>query len=395
MRKVIQPLLLTKYGACQNNLAEKQRFRLFRITTAYALLVYIILLFQVINNLSSYNPVMFIMTALFIIVTINYFALPRFKRSKISYEVIGKNPAAFLYEPVTDITKAKNIQTNIANHTLLNTQLSLYSKHGKELIINIQLQPIYDEAGKLKQYFSVHTDITEKKQLEMRLLDERLLRQKEISEAVIVAQESERSEIGRELHDNITQLLGAARLYIQTAQKNEKDRESLLNSSSAYTLTAIEEIRKLSKTLITPSIKDIGLVDSTRDLIDTLNLVQEVKVDLVVKNFNEEELNEKFKLNIYRIVQEQLNNTIKHAQATTITISYIQTADKLLFEIADDGIGFDMTKPRKGIGLANIISRSELYKGNVILNSTPGNGCKLSISFLLENEYYLYTKQAS
>lgn len=225
-------------------------------------------------------------------------------------------------------------------------------------------------------------DITDKKIAEEEVALEKIMKQKEITEAVIAAQESERSEIGRELHDNVNQLLGATRLYIDMARRDEVNRDSLLLSSSTYTLQAIDEIRKLSKTLITPLITEIGLVDIIKDLSEDIMLVHPIKINLSIKDFTEKVLNEKFKLNLFRIVQEQLNNILKHAKAATVQIRFLQTADEIELLIIDDGVGFDTLTRKKGVGLINIKSRVELYKGILNITSEPGHGCALSAKFI-------------
>ncbi|MEP6584886.1 MAG: PAS domain S-box protein [Ginsengibacter sp.] len=224
-------------------------------------------------------------------------------------------------------------------------------------------------------------DITERKLAEERLALEKVIRQKEITEAIISAQESERSLIGRELHDNVNQLLGATKLYIEMAGKDEEKRESYLQSSSTYTINAINEIRKLSKTLITPSIGEIGLIESVKDIIQDIMQVHPLKIIFNVINFEEKNLNEKFKLNLFRIVQEQINNTLKHAKAKTMYIDFKQLSDNIFISIRDDGVGFDPCISRKGIGINNVLSRAELYKGDVIIDSAPGKGCTLTIIF--------------
>lgn len=240
---------------------------------------------------------------------------------------------------------------------------------------------IRDEEGRPLRVIGASQDITERKLLEEKAALEKIIRQKEITEAVVAAQESERSEIGRELHDNVNQLLGAARLYIDMARRSDDNRDSLLVTSSKYTLQAIEEIRKLSKTLITPLIKEIGLTDAIENLSENIMLVHPIRIKLITENFTEEPLNEKFKLNLFRIVQEQLNNILKHAKATNVAIGLTQTEDEIRLAIIDDGVGFDTTSKKKGLGLMNIKSRAELYKGNIDILSEPGHGCTLSISF--------------
>lgn len=224
-------------------------------------------------------------------------------------------------------------------------------------------------------------DITDKKIAEERVALEKIIRQKEITEAVIAAQESERSEIGRELHDNVNQLLGASRLYIDIARRDDENRDSLLADATSYTLKAIEEIRKLSKTLITPLIRDIGLTDSIKDVIENIMLVHPIQIKFDPGDFEDQVYNIKFELNIFRIVQEQINNILKHAQAKLIVINFKQTDDKLFITITDNGVGFDTTKRKKGVGITNIISRAELYKGEVLIKSAPGEGCELAVTF--------------
>jgi PAS domain S-box-containing protein len=296
-------------------------------------------------------------------------------------EIVGKKPGHVLQGPDTDEDIVKFIREEMAKKIPFVFEILNYTKSGDKLYVRNQIQPLFDAKGEVEKYFSLLTDITEQKALEERMALDKIIRQKEITEAVIAAQESERSEIGRELHDNVNQLLGATRLYINMARKNEAKRDSLLESSSTYTLKAIEEIRKLSKTLITPMIQEMGLTDTIKDLVDGIMLVHPVKIQFNSGDFSDNILNEKFKLNIYRIVQEQLNNTLKHARAKLIKIAIGETYDKLCLRISDDGVGFDTKTRKKGVGISNIFSRAELYKGDVKLISEPGKGCMLSITF--------------
>jgi signal transduction histidine kinase len=235
--------------------------------------------------------------------------------------------------------------------------------------------------GKAYRMIGAMKDISKQKILEDRLEEEINLKEKQIAAAMEDAKDAERSDIGKELHDNVNQLLGASRLYLDMAKRGGEDREMFLSRSSEYTLTAIEEIRKLTKGLTTDIIKNLGLCESieklTRDIMD----VNPVKICFSLGNFKEDGVTDKFKLNVFRIVQEHLNNILKHAQAKEVTINLSQDDNSIILSIFDNGIGFDTGKKQKGIGVGNIKSRVATYSGTTNFVSRPGEGCVLTVLF--------------
>jgi len=227
---------------------------------------------------------------------------------------------------------------------------------------------------------SMH-DITKQKTLEESLEREIKLKEMQIAEATEDAKETERSEIGKELHDNVNQLLGASKLYLEMAKRGGKDSRMYLSRSSEYTLIAIEEIRKLSKGLTTNAIKDLGLCAAIENIRRDTMEVNAVKIVFNVENFIENSVNDEFKLNIYRIIQEQINNILKHAKATEVGIKLLQNKKSIKLIISDNGIGFDTGKKRNGIGIDNIKSRAASYNGAADFISQPGSGCVLTATF--------------
>ena len=224
-------------------------------------------------------------------------------------------------------------------------------------------------------------DVTERIQLENELNEQRVNRQKQITEAVILAQEKERTEIGKELHDNVNQILGASNLYINTAMTDEEMRQELLERSTELVSKAINEIRKISKSLITPGLREIGLIESIEDVIDDMKLARaDLAIELDLQNISEEQIEDRRKLTVFRIVQEQLNNIVKHARATRVLIRLSMEGSNIVVTVADNGVGFDVSRHRKGVGITNIISRTELFNGKVEIQSQPGEGCTLSVS---------------
>lgn len=252
-------------------------------------------------------------------------------------------------------------------------------KDGTDMVVDVSSHRI--DFNGTAAILAIANNITDKVRLEEKLEEERLLKQKEIMEATIQVQERERYEISTELHDNVNQQLTVAMMYIASAQQKIPGDSELLKQSSGFILNAIEEIRKLSQTLVTPLIKHFGLSKAVEGLLDDVSAVHPVQIELTADSFFEEDIKYDFKLNIFRIVQEQMNNIIKHAKASAINIELARQEQHIYLKIVDDGIGFDVNQHRKGIGIYNIISRADLYNGTVDIQTAPGKGCGLHISF--------------
>jgi signal transduction histidine kinase len=110
-------------------------------------------------------------------------------------------------------------------------------------------------------------------------------------------------------------------------------------------------------------------------------VVHPLRIRVIAENFIDERYNDKFKLNIFRICQEQLNNVLKHAHAAEAVISMEVQEGKILLTIADNGIGFSKGERKNGVGITNIKSRSELFNGKVEIISAEGAGTKLTVYF--------------
>lgn len=239
---------------------------------------------------------------------------------------------------------------------------------------------LYNEKGEAYRMIGTLVDLTEIKQLQEQLQEEKVLKQREITEATIKAQEKERAEIGRELHDNINQILTTTKLYIDLAMHEPEFVDEMLKKSYSNISTAIDEIRVLSKSLVPPSLGDIGIGEAIKDMIANLRLARGVKIDFITDKIDEIYIPADMELMVFRIVQEQVNNIIKHSRATMAEIKLTGTEKLLNITIRDNGIGFDPAKKNKGIGLNNITSRAELHNGTVDVISSPGQGCLLKVA---------------
>lgn len=241
-------------------------------------------------------------------------------------------------------------------------------------------QALLNHQGSVEHYFAMGTDITEKVLLKNKLIEKRLDRQKEITQAILTAQETERAEIGKEFHDNLNQILRAAKLYIEMAKTDDSIRIMCLDKTSGYITTVIEKIRQISRVLASPNMHTIGLHESIYILIEDLITVYPIMIEFHQKNITERILTERAPLNIFRIVQEQLNNILKHSKATYALIGLFVHRKKLHLNIKDNGIGHDSFVPTKEGGIRNIESRVEYYNGATNVISSIGDGYEFTIA---------------
>lgn len=168
---------------------------------------------------------------------------------------------------------------------------------------------------------------------------------------------------------------------IDSHSENEKE---ILKKTTELIQQSITEIRHLSANLKPPVFKEEGLKESIQNLIANIRRVKELKFSLIVDDEKVNQyLNDEQKLMIYRVVQEQLNNIMKYAEAKNVLIKIDIDAPQVEIQIKDDGVGFDAGNLESGIGLKNIRSRLNLFNGKLSVISSPGKGCELRSEFLM------------
>ena len=144
-------------------------------------------------------------------------------------------------------------------------------------------------------------------------------------------------------------------------------------------MLALEEIRKLSKSLNTSLVKAVGLENSIEDVLNNMIQTKGIEVDFQFNPRVAEKLNDEQQLMLFRIIQEQTSNIIKYADAANVTLLLNETGGNVHLVIRDDGKGFDTKQKSRGIGFVNIFSRVDAYHGKANIISSPGNGCTLEI----------------
>lgn len=225
-----------------------------------------------------------------------------------------------------------------------------------------------------KQILVVAIDVTERNHYEQKL-----------TRAAIKAQEDERYEIGCELHDNVCQILATSLLFLEMTKKN-LPAESIENFelTHQYITLATQEIRNLSHRLAPVFFDDASLQDAFENLLFSFDVEKKYHITLhfddSVKDYP---LSHDLQLNLYRVLQEQLRNILKHANAKSIAVHLTINNNTLQMKIADDGAGFDADKNKGGIGLANMNRRVHLFSGNFRVDSAAGKGCVVLVDIPL------------
>ncbi|MFD2570203.1 sensor histidine kinase [Spirosoma soli] len=201
-------------------------------------------------------------------------------------------------------------------------------------------------------------------------------------QAMIEGQEGERSRIARDLHDGLGIQLSRIKLFVEAHQ--EQLPPSVKEPLNQFLDEACTETRLISNDLRPYALSMFGLLPALEDLVQKLNLVNET--NLVLEHYGELPcLGDEASVMIYRVVQELLNNALKHAHAQKISVQIITNEETALISVDDDGQGADFDKiPAKGNGIANIHSRITYLGGQVMWQSEPGKGTSVMISLPMQ-----------
>jgi signal transduction histidine kinase len=225
-------------------------------------------------------------------------------------------------------------------------------------------------------------DVTEirrlQREMEKERMEQKVQEQKKTTRAVIKAQERERNIIGMELHDNVNQLLASTRMCLSTAKSSATGKLGFVDNCIRLIDASVLEIRVLSRKHVTP-LKGFDLKEQIQSLVKIMEGGIGFKISFDYSLPDKPELVDDLKLNIYRVIQEQLNNVYKHASASRVQIKMYSEEGQIHISINDNGIGFEIGIKKNGVGIVNIINRVESFNGQVSFETNPGVGCKLNI----------------
>ncbi len=249
------------------------------------------------------------------------------------------------------------------------------------IVVNIYLtnrreKELYKESMYLKSLAEKAEEIRQEKENRLRIQLE--------------AQENERSRISRELHDGLGQYLLAAKIkmneWVNQLDPDQKEKSKeivhLLNES-------IEEVKKTSNNLMPRILDSLQLPQAVSWLCQDVSKTTGIKVDFVTYGLNQP-LSSRIKIHLYRIIQESIQNAIKHANATEIDVQLLSSNEQISLLISDNGKGFQFNHETlmQGNGISNMKDRTALLGGTIHIHSTPGKGTEIivKIPIVSENE---------
>jgi signal transduction histidine kinase len=196
--------------------------------------------------------------------------------------------------------------------------------------------------------------------------------EKQLLQSQLETQEETLNKLGNELHDNIGQLLNSTKLLIGVAQRSLPEPPDTLITADETLARAIQELRSLSKSLNKEWLEQFNFIENLEAEIARINSARTLHIYL--SNPDTLSLKADEQIILFRIVQEVLQNAIKHAHAQNIYIKIKDEAGWLTIIITDDGSGFKEGEAAKGVGIINIKHRTHLLKGTVQWQSTNSRG---------------------
>ena len=205
----------------------------------------------------------------------------------------------------------------------------------------------------------------------------------EIAKTNLEVQEQTMETIGRELHDNIGQLLSLVSQTLNSVKLEEPEKaRQKIDSAVDFTMLSIKELRQLGKLLQGEQLIGLGLCEAIRQMINWIEKSGQYLVNYDIEGEQPAQNNPDKDLILFRILQEVFNNIIKHSKASEINIKLTYGQGGIRLQVIDNGAGFDINhlqEDQKGMGLLNIQKRAEIVGGEISIQSQPGEGTCIEI----------------
>ena len=297
-----------------------------------------------------------------------------------------------------------NIQKMVAHGDAWYGEVKVTSCEGDFLWFNMSVVPVLNSNKEIEELMIVCANVTDKKEAEAKSheinrekIEKKVKEQRFRSILILEGQEEERKRISRDIHDGIGQMLTAMKFKLEAAtlSTNETSREKILGETKNILQQLIREVRRVSFNLTPSTLSDYGIVATVKKLCAELNQLSDKAVIFENRTGFLNRLENSVETNLYRIIQEAVNNAIKYSEASTIQVVFDHNADYLNVEISDDGKGFAYQRflenghfSATGHGIFNMKERTSFINGSFNLESEKGKGTKINISLPLNRTYH-------
>lgn len=287
-----------------------------------------------------------------------------------------KKPLAYLKnihpEDISGLTEFIINQTDNPESQKSSTiEFRINQKNGSTLWLMVKAIPVFSINKEFSRLIMLFSDITHQK-----------LMHREILNAIVSAEEKERTRFAQDLHDGIGPLLSTSKLYLQWLKRPDtiSKKDNLLIQAENTIEEAIKCTREISHNLSPSLLTRYGLISALNSFVTRVKETQSINIKFThnVKL----RLQHQTETSIYRVVTECINNAIKHSDATELSVNIKQIPEKLHLSINDNGKGFDLKEvlsKKKGLGIINMNNRIDTLGGKISINTTPGEGTIISI----------------
>ena len=202
--------------------------------------------------------------------------------------------------------------------------------------------------------------------------------------------ENERARIAADLHDDLGSLISAIKLNLECLNTiNHPENDVIIEKTALYIDSTMQKIRDISNDLMPKILEQNGLIPAVTDFINMLDAKSKAKIKLINNISNESSISKEVKTHIFRIIQELLNNAVKHANASEINLLLTLINNTIKIKINDNGVGFNEQSEiskMKSNGLRNILRRTQLMDGKLFLDTGINEGTDFTIEIPLKNE---------
>ncbi len=258
----------------------------------------------------------------------------------------------------------------------LTYETQVIKKDGTKIFVEVQESAIEYEGRMIRAL--VIRNITKRVMVEKQLREERLMR----LSWVIDGQELERQRLARELHDGLGQSLIALKLKLESVEVEDIKNQKKLDDLRRLFNKTIDEIRRISYDLMPAGLYEFGIVNAIQRLCNEIEEHTSMKIDFEAdKNLENSKLSEKCSMYLYRITQEAINNSVKHAEASLISVNILKIENFIVLSIADNGKGFKFEATHKyvGNGIYNMRERVNMLGGTFEVNSEINKGTEVIV----------------